>query len=673
MCERAVHCPDDTQSAGNFIRLEPRFCGTVFTCVNAHFFFCTSLLDCDSNVLIFTSNSLPPTSRIHYPLKRKTGEAMSVSAKSIAEELKVFDVNFEDEEVPEKLVELCTVHRLKEEDMVNEWMAFSTTRNLPLTVGNLNLLEHEVLNKKSARPRPSLKKEKHCGNRDFNTIQELIEVETAEENLLDSYATPAKGSQKRNLSTPEHPQSKRILSINRSPHVLFSPTSFSPSATPSQKYGSRTNRGEVVTTYGELQGTTWNGGSGSNTNVELFTSLDEPLTKMYKFMFQKLMDIREVVSIKIEELGASLKDHFQIDEFTSVSLPAQETVTVLGQIGCDSNGKLNSKSVILEGDREHSAGMQVPVDLSELKDYSLFPGQVVIMEGTNSTGRRFVPTKLYEGVPLPFHQPSKEFEECPQQMVITACGPFTTSDTITYDALKDLIDIVNRDRPDICILLGPFLDAKHEQIENLQLTVTFEDVFKRCLKMIIEGTRPSGCHLVIVPSLRDVHHDPVYPQPPFSCFEPAKEDKERVHFVADPCTLSVNGVVIGMTSTDLLFHMGAEEISSSAGAPDRFSRILRHILTQRSYYPLYPPNEEINIDYEALYSYTPMPVTPDVFIVPSELRYFIKDVTGCICINPGRLTKGLVGGTYARFLVKSGAMGSEGKRSTCISAQVVRV
>nr|8G99_B Chain B, DNA polymerase alpha subunit B [Xenopus laevis]8G9F_B Chain B, DNA polymerase alpha subunit B [Xenopus laevis]8V5M_B Chain B, DNA polymerase alpha subunit B [Xenopus laevis]8V5N_B Chain B, DNA polymerase alpha subunit B [Xenopus laevis]8V5O_B Chain B, DNA polymerase alpha subunit B [Xenopus laevis]8V6G_B Chain B, DNA polymerase alpha subunit B [Xenopus laevis]8V6H_B Chain B, DNA polymerase alpha subunit B [Xenopus laevis]8V6I_B Chain B, DNA polymerase alpha subunit B [Xenopus lae len=599
--------------------------------------------------------------------------AMSVSAKSIAEELKVFDVNFEDEEVPEKMVELCTVHRLKEEDMVNEWMAFSTTRNLPLTVGNLNLLEHEVLNKKSARPRPSLKKEKHCGNRDFNTIQELIEVETAEENLLDSYATPAKGSQKRNLSTPEHPQSKRILSINRSPHVLFSPTSFSPSATPSQKYGSRTNRGEVVTTYGELQGTTWNGGSGSNTNVELFTSLDEPLTKMYKFMFQKLMDIREVVSIKIEELGASLKDHFQIDEFTSVSLPAQETVTVLGQIGCDSNGKLNSKSVILEGDREHSAGMQVPVDLSELKDYSLFPGQVVIMEGTNSTGRRFVPTKLYEGVPLPFHQPSKEFEECPQQMVITACGPFTTSDTITYDALKDLIDIVNRDRPDICILLGPFLDAKHEQIENLQLTVTFEDVFKRCLKMIIEGTRPSGCHLVIVPSLRDVHHDPVYPQPPFSCFEPAKEDKERVHFVADPCTLSVNGVVIGMTSTDLLFHMGAEEISSSAGAPDRFSRILRHILTQRSYYPLYPPNEEINIDYEALYSYTPMPVTPDVFIVPSELRYFIKDVTGCICINPGRLTKGLVGGTYARFLVKSGAMGSEGKRSTCISAQVVRV
>ncbi|KAG8438009.1 hypothetical protein GDO86_008626 [Hymenochirus boettgeri] len=599
---------------------------------------------------------------------------MPVSVESIQDELMVFDVKIEnDVEVPEKLVELCTVHGLKEEDLVNEWMAFSTTRNLLLTVTNLNQLEHEVLSKKNTRSHPTPRKEKHCGNRDFNTIQELIEVENDEENLLDSYTTPAKGSQKRILSTPENPQSKRISSINRSPHVLFSPASFSPSATPSQKYSSRANRGEVVSSHGEVQGTMWNGGSGRRISIELFSPVEESLPKSYKFMFQKLTDIREVISCKIEELGESMKKHFNIEEFTSVSFPAQETVTVLGQIGCDSNGKLNSKSVILEGDREHSAGMQVSVDLSELKDFSLFPGQVVVMDGTNSTGRKFVATKLYEGVPLAFNNPAKEFEEYPQQMVITACGPFTTSDTISYDALKDLIDLVNRDRPDICILLGPFLDSKHEQIENLQLTVTFEDVFKRCLKMIIEGTRPSGCHLVFVPSLRDVHHDPVYPQPPFNCFEPSIEDKQRVHFVADPCTLSVNGVVLGMTSTDLFFHMGAEEISSLAGGPDRFTRILKHILTQRNYYPLYPPSEELNIDYEALYTYCSMSVTPDVFIIPSELRYFIKDVIGCICINPGRVTKGLVGGTYARFLIRSRTTGSEEKRSPCVSAQVVRI
>lgn len=43
------------------------------------------------------------------------------------------------------------------------------------------------------------------------------------------------------------------------------------------------------------------------------------------------------------------------------------------------------------------------------------------------------------------------------------------------------------------------------------------------------------------------------PSPPFSF--------QRVQFVSEPCTLSINGAVFGLTSTDLLFHMGAEEIS----------------------------------------------------------------------------------------------------------------
>lgn len=48
---------------------------------------------------------------------------------------------------------------------------------------------------------------------------------------------------------------------------------------------------------------------------------------------------------------------------------------MLGQVCCDSNGKLNAQSVLLEASQEHGA-RQVPVDVSELKDYSLFPGQV---------------------------------------------------------------------------------------------------------------------------------------------------------------------------------------------------------------------------------------------------------------------------------------------------------
>ncbi|NWX79278.1 DPOA2 polymerase, partial [Alca torda] len=112
-----------------------------------------------------------------------------------------------------------------------------------------------------------------------------------------------------------------------------------------------------------------------------------------------------------------------------------------------------------------------------------------------------------------------------QRMVLVACGPYTTSDSIAFDPLADLIEVIVRDRPDVCVLFGPFLDAKHEQVENCQLLASFAEVFKLCLKMIIDGTRSAGSQLVFVPSLRDVHHDCVYPQPPFPFPELPKDDR----------------------------------------------------------------------------------------------------------------------------------------------------
>lgn len=598
-----------------------------------------------------------------------------MSTQQLAEELQIFGLDCEDA-LMEKLAELCVLYRQTEEGMVSELIAFCTsTGKVCLTPEILSSFEHEVLNKKLSKAWHSASKDSgHAGARDIVSIQELIEAEEEEETLLNSYTTPSKGPHKRTSSTPETPLMKRSVST-RSPHQLLSPSSFSPSAAPSQKYSSRTNRGEVVTTFGSVQGVSWSGRGGSGSVSLKVIGYPEPLTSSYKSMFQQLSDIREVLTCKIEELGSELKEHYKIEAFTPLLEPAQEPVVLLGQIGCDSNGKLNSVSVILEGDREHSSGTHIPVDLSDLKEYSLFPGQVVIMEGFNTTGRRLTATKLYEGVPLPFHEPTEEDGDFEQTMVLVACGPYTTSDSITYDPLLDLITIINHDRPDVCILFGPFLDAKHEQVENCRLTSPFEDVFKQCLRTVIEGTRSSGSHLVFVPSLRDVHHEPVYPQPPFTFSELPREDKKRVQFVSEPCSLSVNGVMFGLTSTDLLIHIGAEEVCSSSGTSDRFSRILKHILTQRSYYPLYPPHEDMAIDYENFYTYAQLPVTPDVFIVPSELRYFVKDILGCVCMNPGRLTKGQVGGTFGRLYLRRqpGATDSKGRQGLSVAAQVVRI
>uniref|UniRef100_A0A8C6KTA4 DNA polymerase alpha subunit B n=1 Tax=Nothobranchius furzeri TaxID=105023 RepID=A0A8C6KTA4_NOTFU len=566
-----------------------------------------------------------------------------VTAESLKEEMEMFSVSYEDDAVLDKMVEQCICNRLEANEMVNEWVAFSSTKKgLKLTINTLQQFEHEVM----------------------KTLQDdfliFSDSEEEEEDLLDSYSTPAKGSQKRALTTPEHPRSKRSAALLPSPSLLLSPASFSPSATPSQKYSQRGAKGEVVVTFGAVQGTRWVGRKdpGAGVQVELLEGPENSLCCSYKFMFQRLRDVHNVLAEKIEDLGKSLISHFKIEELSCASLPAQDTISVLGQVCCDGNGKLNAKSVLLEAGPDQG-GQQVPVDLSELKEYSLFPGQVVVMEGMNATGERFVASKLYD----------VSYKFVRESLVLVACGPYMPSDSLTFDPLLDLISVIVRDRPDVCLLnrCDSFLSQKAE------VTETFEAIFSRCIESIVDGTRSVGCHLVFVPSQRDIHHHFIYPQPPFTLPSLRKEQIQRVTLVSDPCTLLINGVTFGLTSTDILFHISAEEISSGTGS-DRFSRILKHMLTQRSYYPLYPPVEEVNMDYEKFQSFGQMPLTPDVLIIPSELRYFVKDVVGCVCVNPGRLTKGQVGGTYSRMLLQHGASSEVGQRvSPCLAAQVVKI
>ncbi|KAK0138567.1 DNA polymerase alpha subunit B [Merluccius polli] len=709
----------------------------------------------------------------------------ALNLERIKSELEMFGIAYDDNDsVLDKLLEQSICNRLQGDEIVLEWVAFSTTKKgLTLSVDTLDQFEHEVswtrglwglaclwsnyhvnhahdqithnylilcirypcschlcqmqvLNKKNKFRQGSKKEEPHNRTRDIHSLQDLypspahtnrlylmaaliIKAEEEEDDLLDSYSTPAKGSQKRSLSTPEHPQSKRSAALLTSPEVVPPRTcggtritlwgalhvidrqdgfpepidglSMYCSATPSQKYSQRGAKGEVVVKFGSNEGSQWAGGKsqGVRVQLDLLEGPEESLRSSYKFMFQRLRDVRNVLTVKIEDFGEELRSHINIEEFSPVALPAQDNITVLGQVCCDSKGKLNAQSVVLEAGPEHG-GQQVPVDLSELKEYSLFPGQVVVMEGMNTTGRRLVATKLHEGLPLPFYTPEvkQEMDEEPVS-VLVACGPYTPSDSLTFDPLLDLITVIVRDRPDVCVLLGPFVDAKHEQIEKALVTETFEAIFSRCVESIVEGTKSVGCRLVFVPSQRDIHHRFIYPQPPFTLPDLSKDQAQRVTLVPDPCTLLIEGVTLGpdlhryplphgsrgdqLNCTVVMYNNNIVLIFSAAGS-DRFSRILKHLLTQRSYYPLYPPVEDVNMDYEKFQSYGQMPLSPDVLIVPSELRYFIKEVIGCVCVNPGRLTKGQVGGTYGRLLLQRSSPSEDGKRaSPCLACQVVKI
>uniref|UniRef100_A0A8C5NLE5 DNA polymerase alpha subunit B N-terminal domain-containing protein n=1 Tax=Junco hyemalis TaxID=40217 RepID=A0A8C5NLE5_JUNHY len=285
----------------------------------------------------------------------------AVTAEAVLRELRLFELRCEGEQVPDKLVELCLSHGLGPVALANELLAFVTSKDLDLqlTPEGLDAFEHEVLAKRGSRGRRG-RDERRGLLHDIHSLQGLLDEEQEDE-LLDAYTTPSKGSHKRSNSTPETPQAKRAPP-SRSPLGLFSPSSFSPSVTPSQKYSSRTGRGEAVAAFGAVQGQAWlgtagtdgtagrdgtaggtgagtdggtaggtaggtgggTGGSGSvGVTVRAFGSPEQLLSQPYKFMFQKLLDVREALAERVEELGEVLRRHHGLEGFSSAAVPAQ--------------------------------------------------------------------------------------------------------------------------------------------------------------------------------------------------------------------------------------------------------------------------------------------------------------------------------------------------------------
>lgn len=123
----------------------------------------------------------------------------------------------------------------------------------------------------------------------------------------------------------------------------------------------------------------------------------------------------------------------------------------------------------------------------------------------------------------------------------------------------------------------------------------------------------------------------------------------RVHCVPNPCTLRINEVVVGLTSTDVLLHTSTNETNGHLPAGSRLARIAQHLLQQRNYYPLFPA--PINLDWQQR-KHWKMPCRPDVLLCPSKLTPFGKIVMdSTLVVNPGPLTRDTTGATYAILYV----------------------
>nr|SVE84313.1 EOG090X07VJ [Daphnia pulex] len=381
--------------------------------------------------------------------------------------------------------------------------------------------------------------------------------------------------------------------------------------------------------------------------------------------WKKLTDIRRDHRNFIEQInviGDLIKGKLGIEEFESNNVLKSDAFQTIGRICCDatSGSRLNTASLLLEGTRMISSGQSVPLDVSQLKEFSFFPGQVVAVEGSNPTGKKMVVTSVTTPPINPVFKTDVSLEGPLNVMV--ACGPFTLSDDLEFAPLVEFIQQINTILPHLVIIMGPFLDVKNKKVESGELDHTYQEQFEMVMKEL-QTKISNHVQVCVIPSWRDVHYRAVYPTPPFQ-----QENKlPNFHFFSDPCVLNVEGVFIALTSTDILFHLSKEEISVAPPGSDRMGRMVSHLFSQQSFYPLNPPAEEMSVDMEHADDYCKLTFTPHLLLVPSDLRFLIKNVNGCVVINSERAVKGISGGTYSRLQITG-----EGS-SVQVKAEVVRI
>ena len=396
----------------------------------------------------------------------------------------------------------------------------------------------------------------------------------------------------------------------------------------------------------------------------------------YKPMAMHQSEASEVLDDRIDEFQSIIQSHYELEDSAFGSAANQSTgeVVAVGRIASDiPDERLNAASLLLESSRRTGAGLRIPLKVDSVS-YAFFPGQIVALRGINASGEYFAIKEVLQVPPLPptaslpsvieaFNERlgAEDGEEVgPSQAlsIIVSAGPYTTDDNLDFEPLHALCEKVKASYSDMLMLVGPLLDVEHPLIASGDFELpddpsfepdkaTLTDAFRILVgKPLSEVARvvPS-ITIVLVPSVRDVVNKHVsWPQSNFVRGELGLPKQAKV--VSNPVNIAVNENVIGISAQDVLFDLRKEE--ALVGKPKEanlLARLSGHLISQRHFYPIYPPVNRIKLSKtgteEGIPTGMPMDTsylklgewfisTPDMLITPSSLPPFVK------VINPLR-------------------------------------
>ena len=161
---------------------------------------------------------------------------------------------------------------------------------------------------------------------------------------------------------------------------------------------------------------------------------------------------------------------------------------------------------------------------------------------------------------------------------MVACGPFTHKNNLLYEPLRDLFERVAQDKPQVLILMGPFVDANHEQVQDGILSykdpntkeiefIDFQELFKLLFEFIHRQMEKAQTktRLVVIPSAREMSLMSPLPLLPY---EKSLFPKElNATLVGNPQIFSINDINIGVINADIVKDMCQSLVTKQTQEP----------------------------------------------------------------------------------------------------------
>lgn len=435
-------------------------------------------------------------------------------------------------------------------------------------------------------------------------------------------------------------------------------------------------------------------------------------------MAMKCSESSEILDDMIDEYMFLIQDHYKLEDtaFGSAASESIQEIVAIGRIATDAlDGKLNSSSLVLETSRRMGAGLRIPLKVESLRNFQFFPGQIVALKGKNSSGENFIVSEILEPPLLPsassslatLRQHHLKLEDASASLnpesssiplnIIVGAGPYTSDENLNFGPLQALCNEAANSLADGLILLGPFLDVRHQMIASGDIDFSGEELFDTEIVTMAELFRhfvtpklnqifKTNPHItvILVPSVRDAISNHVsWPQEPF----PRKDLglSKSIKFVGNPMILSLNEIMFGISSQDILTELRISEVvGETPKDASLFTRLSKYLIEQRSFFPIFPPIDKENLSESETLNEVPIGamldtgylklgemtnVRPDILILPSALPPCSKVVENVIVINPGYLSKKNAG-TYAKIAIGPAKLNINGDDTSMIAHRV---